>query len=129
MSYADSLRQQARWIREALDPATPESQRIDLGDVDVEEFDGAATEIERLQAAKRGALSIADERAKEAVGLRAENERLRAALSSLVTEFKDYHYHNCPADKNDGGCTCFAGAILKKAEEVMFGHQQRMDTK
>jgi hypothetical protein len=37
-------------------------------------------EIERLQDAKRRALSLADERAKEAVELRLENERLRAQL-------------------------------------------------
>ncbi len=49
MSYADSLRQQARWIREALDPKTPESQRIELQDVDVDELEAAADEIERLQ--------------------------------------------------------------------------------
>jgi hypothetical protein len=38
-------------------------------------------EIERLQDAKRRALAIADERAKEAVALRLENERLRAQLA------------------------------------------------
>jgi hypothetical protein len=38
-------------------------------------------EIERLQDAKRRALAIADERSKEAVALRLENERLRAKLS------------------------------------------------
>jgi hypothetical protein len=35
----------------------------------------------RLQEAKRRALKIADERSRENVGLRAENERLRAALA------------------------------------------------
>lgn len=35
-------------------------------------------EIKRLQDAKRRALAIADERSKENVELRAENERLRA---------------------------------------------------
>ena len=38
-------------------------------------------EVERLQDAKRRALAIADERAKEAVALRLENERLRAQLA------------------------------------------------
>jgi hypothetical protein len=38
-------------------------------------------EIERLQEAERRALAIVDERAKENVALRAENERLRAALA------------------------------------------------
>lgn len=38
----------------------------------------AADEIERLQEAKRRALAVADERAKENVALRAELERLRA---------------------------------------------------
>jgi hypothetical protein len=41
-------------------------------------------EIERLQEAKRRALAVADERSKENVGLRAENERLTAALRNLV---------------------------------------------
>ena len=38
-------------------------------------------EVERLQDAKRRALAIADERSKEAVALRLENERLRAQLA------------------------------------------------
>jgi regulator of replication initiation timing len=38
-------------------------------------------EIERLQDAKRRALSLADEPAKEAAELRIENERLRARLT------------------------------------------------
>ena len=42
-----------------------------------------AAEIERLQAAKRAALAIADERSKENVGLRAENVRLNAALRKV----------------------------------------------
>lgn len=46
----------------------------------------ARAEIERLQEAKRGALSVADERSKENVGLRAEIERLRAALTKLSNE-------------------------------------------
>ena len=48
MSYAASLRQQAKWIREALDPATDDLQRIDLGDVDTEELDFAADYIDVL---------------------------------------------------------------------------------
>jgi aminoglycoside phosphotransferase len=38
-------------------------------------------EISRLQDAKRRALQIADERAKEATELRLENERLRSRLA------------------------------------------------
>jgi hypothetical protein len=38
-------------------------------------------EVERLQDAKRRALAIADERSKEAVALRLENERLWAQLA------------------------------------------------
>jgi regulator of replication initiation timing len=38
-------------------------------------------EIQRLQDAKRRALAIADERSKEAVELRLENERLKARLA------------------------------------------------
>jgi hypothetical protein len=43
-SYGDSLRQQAKWIREALDPATPRHQRIALEDIDVDEIEAAAAE-------------------------------------------------------------------------------------
>jgi hypothetical protein len=39
-------------------------------------------EIERLQAAKRRALQIADERSKEAAALRIENEGLKAQLAA-----------------------------------------------
>lgn len=46
-----------------------------------EEATTALTEIERLQIAKRRALAIADERSRENVQLRAENEQLRAALA------------------------------------------------
>ncbi len=38
-------------------------------------------EIERLRDAKRRALTVADERVKEAVELRLENDRLRAQLA------------------------------------------------
>jgi hypothetical protein len=41
-------------------------------------------EIDRLQEAKRRALAVADERAKEAAELRLENERLRAQLVSVA---------------------------------------------
>jgi hypothetical protein len=53
MTYPASLRQQAAWVREALDPATPDTQRITLGDVDVEELEAAAARIEVLEAALR----------------------------------------------------------------------------
>ena len=45
------------------------------------EFDELRAEIDRLQVAKRAALAIADLRAKEAVALRLENERLWAQLA------------------------------------------------
>lgn len=48
MSYPASLRQQAKWIREALDPDTEPTQRIDLDDVDTEELDAAADYIDTL---------------------------------------------------------------------------------
>ncbi len=46
--YAASLRQQAAWVREGL--SIPEGN-FDLGDVDTEELDAAANEIDRLTAA------------------------------------------------------------------------------
>jgi regulator of replication initiation timing len=45
------------------------------------EVEKLKAEIERLQAAKRRALAVADERSKEAVELRLENEQLRAQLA------------------------------------------------
>jgi hypothetical protein len=51
----------------------------------------AADEIERLQDAKRRALAIADERAKENVRLRAERDELIEALRSI------WNYSNDPA--------------------------------
>jgi hypothetical protein len=41
-------------------------------------------EIQRLRDAKRRALALADELAKEAVELRLENERLRAQLADRI---------------------------------------------
>jgi hypothetical protein len=42
---------------------------------------GLKAEVQRLQAAKRWALLLADERAKEAAQLRLENDRLKAQLA------------------------------------------------
>lgn len=44
--YAASLRQQARWIREALDNSVPAEQRIGLEDIDCDELEAAADYIE-----------------------------------------------------------------------------------
>jgi hypothetical protein len=52
------------------------------------------TEIERLQDAKRRALAIADERAKENVWLRAERDALVKALRALVDNVNDYERVN-----------------------------------
>lgn len=48
MSYQDSLRQQAQWVREALDPAVDPSQRITIDDVDFDELEAAADHIDVL---------------------------------------------------------------------------------
>jgi hypothetical protein len=53
MTCADGLRQQAKWIEEALDTATRESQRIGLEDIDIGELIAAAVRIEALEAALR----------------------------------------------------------------------------
>jgi regulator of replication initiation timing len=45
------------------------------------EVEDLQREIQRLQEAKRRALAIVDERSKEAVELRLENERLRAQIA------------------------------------------------
>ena len=49
--YPASLRQQVRWIKEAIDPATTETQRIELQDIDCDEIEEAAAHIERLEKA------------------------------------------------------------------------------
>lgn len=49
--YAASLRQMARWVEEALDDGTPYDQRIDLGDIDIDELRAAADFIERSSTA------------------------------------------------------------------------------
>jgi hypothetical protein len=51
MSYADSLRQQARWIREALDPDFDPLMKVTLEDIDIEELEEAAAEIDDLKKA------------------------------------------------------------------------------
>ena len=95
MSYPASLRQQAKWIREALDPATPLWQRIDLGDVDVDELEAAADYIDALVMAKNTStleinklkIDIRDwQDSSEAY--RADCERLRKALM-WIQEFSD----------------------------------------
>lgn len=48
MSYPASLRQQTKWIREALDPNTEASMRIGMEDIDLEEIDAAADYIDVL---------------------------------------------------------------------------------
>lgn len=47
--YADSLRQQADWIEEAREGRVPIHQRIDLGDIDLDELRAAADFIEHMR--------------------------------------------------------------------------------
>ena len=72
MSYPASLRQQAAWVREALDPATPDTQRITLCDVDVEELEAAAARIEALEAALDRAVTRGLEQVQRTVELEAQ---------------------------------------------------------
>lgn len=51
MDYAASLRQQAKWIDEAVAQTVAAEDRIELQDIDTDELRGAADEIERLIAA------------------------------------------------------------------------------
>lgn len=46
MSYADSLRQQAKWIRERLQGRGPLHE---WEDIDLDELEASANELERLQ--------------------------------------------------------------------------------
>jgi hypothetical protein len=48
LCYADSLNQQANWIEEALAPETPDSQRIGIEDIDIDELRGASDLLRRL---------------------------------------------------------------------------------
>lgn len=48
--YAASLRQQAAWIREALDAQSNPLQRIGMEDIDTDELDASAAHIEKLEA-------------------------------------------------------------------------------
>lgn len=51
--YADSLRQQAELIRRAIESDAPTSEVMTLYDVDLDELDAAADEIERLEETAR----------------------------------------------------------------------------
>lgn len=51
MSYSDSLRQQAKWIDEAV---AGRGDGFDLGDIDTDEFRAAADELDRLTAELSG---------------------------------------------------------------------------
>src|SRR5215471_10748396 len=68
-------------------------------------------EIERLQAAKRLALAIADERSKENVELRAEIERLRAGILEACCSRAAYRNEICEE------CSCLAGKVLGSTSE------------
>jgi hypothetical protein len=68
--YADSLRQQAKWIDETLNDSVPPNQRYDIGDIDTDELKAAADMIEHQAAS----LAAKDK----------EIEGLRAGISGLV---------------------------------------------
>ncbi len=54
LCYADSLNQQANWIEEALAPETPDSQRIGIEDIDIDELRGASDLLRRLASSDSG---------------------------------------------------------------------------
>jgi uncharacterized protein (DUF3084 family) len=84
MSASDSLRQQVKWIREALDPSTPRSQRIGLEDVDVEEIEAAGDELDELHA-QRDALNG------DVTKMGQEIERLSAQVEFLAGRVRNAH--------------------------------------
>lgn len=93
--YGDSLRQMARWVREELDGAGTRGG-FDLGDVDTDELDAAAAEIDRLQQE----LSSLKEREKVLVGaLRDSND----AIKEWVDGWGAPHWVRCPEDDT---CQC-----------------------
>lgn len=61
MSYAASLYQQSKWIKEALDPATPDHQRIGLDDLDTEEIELAADHLTIMEEALTAIAAMPDE--------------------------------------------------------------------
>ena len=83
MSYADSLRQQARWIREALDPSTPDDQRISMDDIDIDELEEAANELDRLATLPDRDGMITDAEATERMKQGLAAIRQREALQSI----------------------------------------------
>lgn len=54
IGYADSLNQQADWIEAALAPETPDSQRIGIEDIDIDELRSAAESLRRLASSDGG---------------------------------------------------------------------------
>ncbi len=87
--YPTSLRQQAKWIEEALDPATPETQRIDLGDVDLDELRAAADVIERLEKIEAAARVLLTR------GLKLKTSAFPALTVVEHTDKSDPHHKLC----------------------------------
>lgn len=95
----------------------------------------AAAEIERLQGVKRRSLAIADERALEAVKIRAENKRLRAALKPF-SDIADLVEHTPRRDgervyelpKPDGGYWTLVRADFRRAR-LAYEQSRRSEDK
>lgn len=52
-------------------------------------------------------------------------ERVREALTGMVAEFKDYHYHGCPKDSVETAkCNCFAGLLTDRAKAALISEQR-----
>lgn len=80
----------------------------------------AADEIERLQEAKRRTAAIADERSKENVGLRAEIERLRAALAYAYDGLLNHHlFDQEQQDEHTNVIGCFLSREVR--DRIAFG--------
>ena len=120
--YSESLRQQARWIREALDPDTPKSQRIGLEDVDLEELDGAADEIASLRAqvaaAKDGNKTLL-------LAMDLQEQRHKAQLASArkaLAPFAAVAEHDIGADEVDSDIFMPMREPHNRAPRLRVGH-------
>ncbi len=81
----------------------------------------ARAEIERLQAAKKASMAIADERSFENMGLRGENEKLRAALkpfADLAQSYEDADAARATRYRDEGR---MSGAYHQDSHRVAIG--------
>lgn len=89
LCYADSLNQQANWIEEALAPETPDSQRIGIEDIDIDELRGASDLLRRLAeiadcfADQYDAITFTSTTAEQVAALRAKEQAANEIAAAI----------------------------------------------